>query len=144
IQDAISAAKRTGEESATVPSARVRVEASAITDAALALFSALLLVISFPDFNLWPLAWVALVPLLVVIARKPAPRRAFLLGWLTGSAFFYGSFYWLTDSMIHYGKLSAWLAYALLVPAAVLVGLFPPGPARALPPWSRRLGTRAL
>ena len=63
MQDAVSTATRTGEESATVPSARVRVEASAITDAALALFSALLLVISFPDFNLWPLAWVALVPL---------------------------------------------------------------------------------
>jgi apolipoprotein N-acyltransferase len=144
MQDAVSTATRTGEESATVPSARVRVEASAITDAALALFSALLLVISFPDFNLWPLAWVALVPLFVVIARKPAPRRAFLLGWLTGSAFFYGSCYWLTYSMIHYGRLSAWLAYALLVPGALLVGLFPAVAALALAPSVRRLGPRAL
>jgi apolipoprotein N-acyltransferase len=144
MQDAVSTATRTGEESATVPSARARVEATAITDGALALFSALLLVISFPDFNLWPLAWVALVPLLVVIARKPAPWRAFLLGWLMGSAFFYGSCYWLTYSMIHYGELSGWLAYALLVPGALLVGLFPAVVALALAQSVRRLGSHAL
>ena len=57
----------------------------------LAGLSSLLLVVSFPDFDLWPLAWVALVPLLCVIARRPRPLAAFGLGWATGALFFYGT-----------------------------------------------------
>src|SRR5689334_2592428 len=60
-----------------------------------------------------------------VIARRPYPARAFLLGWAAGTAFFYGSCYWLTYSMIHYGGLSTVVAYLLLVPGAVVVGFFP-------------------
>jgi apolipoprotein N-acyltransferase len=83
------------------------------------------LILSFPDFGLWPLAWLALTPLLLAIAKRPASGRAFILGWLAGTVFFYGSCYWLTYSMIHYGGLSPWLAYLLLVPGAVIVGVFP-------------------
>ena len=94
-------------------------------DLSLTLLSILLLVLAFPDFNLWPLAWLGLVPLLVAIARKPAPRRAFFLGWFFGGAFFYATCYWLTYSIIHYGGLSPWQAYALLFPGALILGLFP-------------------
>jgi len=87
--------------------------------------TALLLIFSFPNFELFPLAWIALVPLLVVIARHPSPRRAFFLGWLTGTVFFYATCYWLTYSMIHYGGLPTVVAYALLIPGAVVVGIFP-------------------
>ena len=87
--------------------------------------STLLLIFSFPDFELYPLAWIALVPLLVVIARRPSPVSAFILGWATGSAFFYATCYWLTYSMIHYGGLPTPLAYLLLIPAAVFIGIFP-------------------
>ena len=59
------------------------------------------------------------------IVNRPSPRRAFLLGWAAGSVFFYGSCYWLTYSMINYGGLPAVLAYLLLVPGALVVGLFP-------------------
>ncbi len=86
--------------------------------------STLLLIFSFPNFELYPLAWIALVPLLVVIARRPSPLKAFILGWATGSVFFYVTCYWLTYSMIHYGGLPTVLAYLLLVPAAVVVGIF--------------------
>ena len=84
----------------------------------------LLLIFSFPNFELYPLAWIALVPLLIVIARNPSPLKAFILGWATGSVFFYATCYWLTYSMIHYGGLPTVLAYLLLIPAAVLVGVF--------------------
>lgn len=93
--------------------------------AALAALSAVLLILSFPDFNLWPLAWVGLVPLFIALADKPGGRRAFMLGWLMGALFFYGSCWWLTHSMIHYGGLPRPLAFALLVPIVVIVGLFP-------------------
>jgi apolipoprotein N-acyltransferase len=87
--------------------------------------SALLLILSFPNFEFYQLAWVALVPLLLAIANRPAPLKAFLLGWLTGSVFFYASCYWLTYSMIHYGGLPTVLAYLLLIPGALVVGIFP-------------------
>ena len=62
---------------------------------------------------------------MAVIARRPDPFSAFLLGWTAGSAFFYGSCYWLTYSMIHYGGLPTVVAYLLLVPGALVVGIFP-------------------
>ena len=91
---------------------------------AAAIASAILLILSFPKFNLWPLAWVGLVPLLVVITQKPNARRAFLLGWIAGAIFFYGSTHWLTFSMVQFGGIPGWLAYLLLIPAPLLGGLF--------------------
>jgi apolipoprotein N-acyltransferase len=87
--------------------------------------SALLLIFSFPNFELYLLAWIALVPLILVVAQRPSPLRAFILGWATGSVFFYATCYWLTYSMIHYGGLPTALAYLLLIPAALVVGIFP-------------------
>jgi apolipoprotein N-acyltransferase len=92
---------------------------------ALAVLSAFLLVLAFPDFNLWPLAWVGLAPLLIAVAQVARTRQAFLLGWTWGVLFFYGSCWWLTHSMIYYGGLPRPVAYALLVPIVVIVGLFP-------------------
>jgi apolipoprotein N-acyltransferase len=86
--------------------------------------SALLLILSFPNFEYYLLAWIGLVPLLVVIARRPSGMRAFILGWAVGSVFFYVTCYWLTYSMIHYGALPAALAYLLLIPGAIVIGIF--------------------
>ncbi len=104
---------------------RARADLPSLIETATAIISAILLVVSFPDFNLWPLAWVALVPLLVVVARKPQPGRCFILGWLFGSTFFYGSCHWLTYSMIHFGEIPRAIAFALLIPGALVMGIFP-------------------
>jgi len=104
---------------------RVRIEAPSPAEWIGATITALLLVLSFPDFNFPFLAWIALVPLLIMIARRPRGFSVFVLGWFTGTVFFYASCYWLTYSMIHYGGLSSPLAYLLLLPGAVVVGLFP-------------------
>jgi len=106
-------------------SSRVRTEAPSHIDWLGAGISTLLLVLSFPNFNLPLLAWVALVPLLIAIARRPKPTSALVLGWFMGTVFFYSTCYWLTYSMIHYGGLSPWLAYLLLMPGAIIIGLFP-------------------
>jgi apolipoprotein N-acyltransferase len=124
--------------------AGVRDAVPARSHALLAVLSAFLLVLSFPDFNLWPLAWVGLVPLLVAAARVERTRQAFVLGWLAGALFFYGSCWWLTHSMIHYGGLPRPLAYALLVPVVVIVGLFPAIFAFALARLCARWGVFAL
>jgi len=105
--------------------ARARAAAPTPGEAFAALASAFLLVLAFPDFGIWPLAWVALVPLLSVVARRPRAPQAFLSGWLWGTLFFYGSCYWLTYPMIHYAGLPAWVAYPLFLPAPLVAGLFP-------------------
>jgi apolipoprotein N-acyltransferase len=110
----------------------------------LAVSSAALLVLSFPDFNLWPLAWIGLVPLLLAIARKPQRGRAFLLGWMTGTLFFYGSCYWLSYAMVHYGHIPTWVAYLLVLIPTVVVGLFPAICCMLLAHAIARWGARSL
>ncbi len=104
---------------------RLRASLPTPAEASLAIASALLLVLSFPDFDLWWLAWVGLVPLLVAVTRTRDARSAFLLGELWGMIFFYGTCWWLTYPMIHYAHVAAWLAYPLLLLPILLVALFP-------------------
>jgi apolipoprotein N-acyltransferase len=124
--------------------ARARAFAPTSAEALAALASAFLLVFAFPDFDLWPLAWVALAPLLASIARRPRAPQAFVLGWLAGTVFFYASCYWLTYPMIHYAGIPAWVAYPLFLPAPLVAGLFPALFAAALARLCGRLGPRAL
>jgi apolipoprotein N-acyltransferase len=107
------------------------------------LFSAVLLIFAFPNFDLWPLAWVALVPLLMIVGRRD-PWATFFSGWLFGAVFFYCSCYWLTYSMVNFGGFPAWLAYAALLPGAVVIGIFPAFFAHVLAKAIRRWGTSAI
>src|SRR5260370_40014776 len=125
MQDAVAFAAQDQKPLMGTLLVRVRTSAPTLADLALTTLSAFLLVLSFPDFELWPLAWTALAPLLAGVARRPKPARAFFLGWLWGTLFFYGSCWWLTYSMIRYGHVSAWLSYSLLLIPIVLIAWFP-------------------
>src|SRR5712692_200250 len=103
----------------------VRASVPTFAEASLAIASALLLVLSFPDFDLWWFGWIGIVPLLVAMARTRKGHQAFLLGWLWGVIFFYGSCWWLTYPMIHYAHIAAPLAYVLLLFPVIFVALFP-------------------
>ena len=61
---------------------------------ALAVLSAVLLILSFPGFNMWIFAWVAFIPLFFAIEGQK-PFKAFLISYLTGFLFFLGTIYWL-------------------------------------------------
>ncbi len=144
MQDAVSTAPRVAEPSGSRVSTRPRLGNLTLTDWVLAVTTSVLLILSFPDFELWPLAWVGLVPLLGVVARRPQPRRCFFLGWLAGTTFFYGSCYWLTFSMINYGGIPRPIAFLLLVPVTLLVGIFPGMFALVLARAIKNWGTQAL
>ncbi len=78
-----------------------------------ALGSGLLLALAFPRLNLAPLAWVALVPLVLVMERHP-----FRSGFAAGLGFFGLVLYWLNIVMTTYGQmhpLFSLAAYLLLV-----------------------------
>ena len=103
----------------------IRSHIPTLAEASVATASALLLVLSFPDFDLWPLAWIGLAPLILVSALCEKPMRAFVAGWCWGAIFFYGSCWWLTYPMVHYGHITPWLAYPLLLLPVALVAVFP-------------------
>ena len=56
----------------------------------LAALSALLLFLSFPNLNLFPFAWVAMVPFFIALTRATDWKKAFWIGYLTGFLFFAG------------------------------------------------------
>jgi len=60
----------------------------------LCLVSASLLILSFPNFNLWILAWVGFTPLFFAL-QDVSKIKAFLLSYLTGILFWFGIIYWL-------------------------------------------------
>ncbi len=61
----------------------------------LALLSAVLLIPCFPRFDLWFLAWIALVPLFIAL-KDAGPKTAFGLSFLTGIGFLMGAGFWIT------------------------------------------------
>jgi apolipoprotein N-acyltransferase len=82
-------------------------------DLGFALFSGVLLAMAFPLLDWSFLAWGALVPLLLVMSRRP-----FLSGYVAGVGFFSVALYWLNIVMVTYGRLPmvvSILVYLILI-----------------------------
>jgi len=60
----------------------------------LSIISGTLLALSYPQFNFWIIAWIALIPLFFAI-EKMNIIQSFGLGWLTGFVMFIGQIFWL-------------------------------------------------
>jgi len=71
----------------------------------LAAVSGALLALAFPMIDWGPLAWIALVPLLLA-AMGRGPGAAFLAGWVAGLVFFLATLYWLVLTIGTYTNLS--------------------------------------
>lgn len=104
----------------------------------------ILLTAAFPDYNLYPLAFFALVPLWSSI-RTMTPGRAFYAGMITGLAHYLTLIYWIVPTLSIFGKLPTLAALSCLVLLsfylALYTGLFAfimkkqPGPAWLTPLW---------
>lgn len=70
------------------------------------LASASALLVVLPGFFpfLWPLTWIALVPLFLAL-RDASPGRALLLGWCMETLIIWMAFYWLIGTMIRFGDI---------------------------------------
>ena len=95
-----------------------------ISNLSLAIFSGLLLVFAFPDWNLWSLGWVGTAPLIMAVVREQKFWRSLLLGTVTGTIFYSGSSPWVTYSMHNYGQISLWLCYLILILFSATLGIF--------------------
>ena len=108
----------------------------------LAIVSGLLQVLIFPRPNCYWLCWVALAPLMVALLRareadvaelltdEPysflVPARAgqgFLLGWASGTVFYFGTCYWVYSVMHSYGGLPPAISFLLLILFSLYIGL---------------------
>ena len=65
-----------------------------INNAAVTIFSAILMVSLFPDWDLGILAWIAIVPLLLIVSSR-GRIEGFFLAYLCGILFFLGTFDWI-------------------------------------------------
>jgi len=106
----------------------------------LALLSAFLQILIFPLPNLYPLAWVALTPLLVALlrARPPqtlqlragmrllpaTPSQAFLLAYACGIVWYAGTCYWIYATMRQYGGVNAPAALGILILFCLYLALY--------------------
>jgi len=114
-------------------------------NAFLAVLSAILLVLAFPDFEFWFLAWFALAPLFWAVEReKLSTAKSFVLGWIFGICFFFGTCWWLTFAPVTYAAFPPLLAYFLLFCVTLVVGSFPGMFAAILSFLLRRFGRYAI
>ena len=89
-----------------------------------AALSGFLLIFAFPTFDLYPLAWVAFVPLLVSLWDKK-PKEAFISGVITGIFSFFGTLYWIYHSITHYGSVPLPVSVGLVLLLSLYLSLYP-------------------
>ena len=83
---------------------------------ALAPLTAILLILTFPRFDIVWFAPLALTPLLIATAREPSPFRRFLLGETAGIVYWFGVCYWIQFVLSYHGamgEVGGWGAFTL-------------------------------
>lgn len=97
----------------------------------LSILSGTLLFLACADFDIWPLCWIGLVPLLWVLLDddgQPRTRSPFFYGMVAGMFANGGGFYWIVGLLQRFGHLP-WIAAAplfllLIAYQALTFGLF--------------------
>ncbi|ACY14692.1 apolipoprotein N-acyltransferase [Haliangium ochraceum] len=85
----------------------------------LSVLSGLSWVVAGPDVDVWPLAYVGLVPLLVAVERARSTRQAALCGWVAGLVANVLGFAWIIELLTRHAAMPGLLgALALLLLAA--------------------------
>ncbi|MBA2378891.1 MAG: apolipoprotein N-acyltransferase [Blastocatellia bacterium] len=111
----------------------------------LAVVSAVLLTLAFPDFELWFLGFVALVPLVIALyTERGSAARSFVAAWVFGTVFFFCTCWWLTFAPITYAGFPPILAYVLLIGVCMVAALFVGLVGAIAAPLFDRLGLKAM
>jgi apolipoprotein N-acyltransferase len=87
----------------------------------LPVLSAVLLVFASPNFGLWALVWLALVPLFIALKNKNF-KQTIVLGLIFGFASYIGYLFWLPISAFHITN-SYWLAILVWILASAYPAL---------------------
>jgi apolipoprotein N-acyltransferase len=88
--------------------------------------SAILLVFAFPDYDFWYLAFLALIPFFYALENeKESKAKSFVLGWIWGIVFFFGSCWWISFPIFTYAEIPKIIAYTMALCVTLIAGLFP-------------------
>src|SRR6478736_6392128 len=70
--------------------------------------------LAFPGIDIWPLGFVALIPLRLAMLGQ-TPKRAFWLGWLSGLTMISLGFYWMVDMMRQFSGFPTLICIGMLL-----------------------------
>src|ERR1051325_8240755 len=90
---------------------------------ALSALAAVLMFLSAPDWNAWPLMWFGMVPEIYVALEASTSKRAFLYGWLTGPIANTAAFGWMLGFLKHFGHMSSLQAVPIMLLLTAYQGL---------------------
>ncbi|HTM08313.1 MAG TPA: hypothetical protein VL754_07980, partial [Verrucomicrobiae bacterium] len=85
--------------------------------------AAIFIAAPFLQPELFPLGWIAFVPLYWAMLNAGSPRRAFLLAWLAGALAHVIGFYWVDHTVRVFGGIPIGLSEVVLVGFAALNSL---------------------
>jgi len=86
--------------------------------------SGLLIALSFPTADLFPLAWAGFVPLLCSVWQNDW-KSAFKKGFAFGMVYFFGTLYWIYHSINHFGGVSLYSSIAVVLLLCLYLSIFP-------------------
>lgn len=89
----------------------------------LPIFSGILLILCQPPVSLFPLAFVALIPLIYSL-KQYTYRRPFFPGFITGIVSYLGLIYWVVVAMHNYGGIDLFTSTLILVLFVVYLSLY--------------------
>ncbi|MCX7913181.1 MAG: apolipoprotein N-acyltransferase [Thermodesulfovibrionales bacterium] len=88
------------------------------------IISGYLLVLSFPTTDFFPLAWIALFPILVQLYEESS-SSAFKGGLLFGLVYFFGTTYWIYHALYFYGSLPLIVSISIVFLLSLYLSLYP-------------------
>lgn len=90
----------------------------------LSVLSGALFALSFPDFALGWLAFIALLPLFVALVRAQSVKEAFFLGWLSQTTAWLIMVPWVVRVMSHYGGLPFAAGVGIFIAMSAYLGVY--------------------
>ena len=85
--------------------------------------SGFLIVLSEPPLSLFPLAYIALLPLIFSL-RKAEARRNFICGFVTGLTAYLGLIYWVVIAMNRYGGIDIFTSFLIMLLLALYMAFY--------------------
>ncbi len=71
----------------------------------LAVLSGCLWFLACADFDIWPLAYIAMFPAFWAVENAPTRKKALFYGWIAGVVANAGGFYWITSLLQRFGHM---------------------------------------
>jgi apolipoprotein N-acyltransferase len=86
--------------------------------------SGILVILAFPAFDFFLIAWLALLPLLISLWQR-TPKEAFKAGYIFGIIYFFGTLYWIYHSISVFGGIPLIASLCIVFLLCLYLGLYP-------------------